>query len=210
MTIIMCSDQRLYPGDELLMVDGKSLVGLSHDEAVAVLKATQKLVQLVVATEHAEGESQNSSVQSIPFFDRQVDGGQSYHMMTASEAPAVAPEHLKSPLRNTFENDEFEMKNLSVSAKHLSSGLAETMFQDENVKTIEIRRSEGQPLGFSIRQGNNLRMPTKRPICVDVIDPQGAAGRTNELHEGDQLLKVNEISLENCTREEALDVLTVR
>ena len=33
------------------MVDGKSLVGLSHSEAVAVLKSTQQLVQLVVATE---------------------------------------------------------------------------------------------------------------------------------------------------------------
>ena len=33
------------------MVDGKSLVGLSHSEAVSVLKTTQQLVQLVVATE---------------------------------------------------------------------------------------------------------------------------------------------------------------
>lgn len=33
------------------MVDGKSLVGLSHSEAVGVLKSTQQLVQLVVATE---------------------------------------------------------------------------------------------------------------------------------------------------------------
>lgn len=33
------------------MVDGKSLVGLNHSEAVAVLKSTQQLVQLVVATE---------------------------------------------------------------------------------------------------------------------------------------------------------------
>lgn len=33
------------------MVDGKSLVGLTHSEAVSVLKTTQQLVQLVVATE---------------------------------------------------------------------------------------------------------------------------------------------------------------
>lgn len=220
MTIFMhaYSDQRLHPGDELLMVDGKSLVGLSHDEAVAVLKATQKLVQLVVATEHIEGESRDSSMQSIPeklitFLDRQVDSAQSYHMMTASEASAVVPEHHKSPLRNTFENDEFEMKNLSFSAKRPSSELADTMFQDarhENVKKVEIRRSEGQPLGFSIRQGKNPGMPTRRPIFVHAIDPRGAVGRSDQLHEGDQLLKVNEISLENCSREEALDVLTVR
>ena len=49
--VTQCRDGRLKPGDELLMVDGKSLVGLSHSEAVAVLKSTQQLVQLVVATE---------------------------------------------------------------------------------------------------------------------------------------------------------------
>ena len=45
------SDKRLKPGDELLMVDGKSLVGLTHSEAVGILKTTQQLVQLVVASE---------------------------------------------------------------------------------------------------------------------------------------------------------------
>lgn len=48
------------------MVNGKSLVGLTHNEAVDVLKSTRKLVQLVVATESTEGESVASSLQSIP------------------------------------------------------------------------------------------------------------------------------------------------
>ena len=51
---IFLSDGRLKPGDEILMVDSKSLVGLTHPEAVGVLKNTQQLVQLVVATEVSE------------------------------------------------------------------------------------------------------------------------------------------------------------
>ncbi|XP_029435221.1 LOW QUALITY PROTEIN: PDZ domain-containing protein 2 [Rhinatrema bivittatum] len=43
-------DGRLRSGDELLMVNGKSLVGLSHQEAVAVLRTAAGLVQLVVAS----------------------------------------------------------------------------------------------------------------------------------------------------------------
>ncbi|XP_076857183.1 PDZ domain-containing protein 2 isoform X2 [Brachyhypopomus gauderio] len=43
-------DGRLKPGDELLMISGHSLVGLSHQEAVAVLRSTAGLVQLVVAS----------------------------------------------------------------------------------------------------------------------------------------------------------------
>lgn len=48
------------------MVDGKSLVGLTHVEAVSVLKATKHLVQLVYATEVHDGYSLSSSISSIP------------------------------------------------------------------------------------------------------------------------------------------------
>uniref|UniRef100_A0A672NU29 PDZ domain-containing protein 2-like n=1 Tax=Sinocyclocheilus grahami TaxID=75366 RepID=A0A672NU29_SINGR len=43
-------DGRLKAGNELLMISGHSLVGLSHQEAVAVLRSTAGLVQLVVAS----------------------------------------------------------------------------------------------------------------------------------------------------------------
>ncbi|KAI3371826.1 hypothetical protein L3Q82_006678 [Scortum barcoo] len=43
-------DSRLCAGDELLMINGQSLVGLTHQEAVAILRSTTGLVQLVVAS----------------------------------------------------------------------------------------------------------------------------------------------------------------
>ncbi|RVE68686.1 hypothetical protein OJAV_G00095400 [Oryzias javanicus] len=43
-------DGRLHAGDELLMVNGQSLVGLTHQEAVAALRSTSGLVQLVVSS----------------------------------------------------------------------------------------------------------------------------------------------------------------
>ncbi|XP_045075499.1 PDZ domain-containing protein 2-like, partial [Coregonus clupeaformis] len=41
-------DGRLKAGDELLMINGQSLVGLSHSEAVSILRSSAGLVQLVV------------------------------------------------------------------------------------------------------------------------------------------------------------------
>lgn len=43
-------DGRLRAGDELLMVNGKLLVGLTHKEAVAILRSTTGLIQLLVAS----------------------------------------------------------------------------------------------------------------------------------------------------------------
>ena len=43
-------DGRLSLGDELLVINGHLLVGLSHEEAVAILRSATGVVQLVVAS----------------------------------------------------------------------------------------------------------------------------------------------------------------
>lgn len=47
---VVYRDGRLKRGDELLMINGQSLVGLTHQEAVDSLRSAPSLVQLVVAS----------------------------------------------------------------------------------------------------------------------------------------------------------------
>ncbi|XP_038151129.1 PDZ domain-containing protein 2 isoform X2 [Cyprinodon tularosa] len=60
-------DGRLHVGDELLMVNGQSLVGLTHQEAVSVLRSTTGLVQLVVSSwDESEVDFEHFPSTSLP------------------------------------------------------------------------------------------------------------------------------------------------
>lgn len=115
------------------MVNGKSLVGLTHNEAVDVLKSTQKLVQLVVATESTEGDSVASSLQSIPeailtraYHSPPLRSFSPLSIESSSSSPAavippaaatVGPELQQVPQRNTFLREEKGSAHLELQLK---------------------------------------------------------------------------------------------
>uniref|UniRef100_A0A667XZH2 PDZ domain containing 2 n=1 Tax=Myripristis murdjan TaxID=586833 RepID=A0A667XZH2_9TELE len=83
-------DGRLRAGDELLMINGQSLVGLSHQEAVAILRSAAGLVQLVVASrEESEVDFQRFPSTSLPDLFSTCSSSSSLSQIAASPPHSV-------------------------------------------------------------------------------------------------------------------------
>ncbi|KAM9810525.1 PDZ domain-containing protein 2 [Neosynchiropus ocellatus] len=84
-------DGRLQAGDELLMINGQSLVGLTHQEAVAVLRSTTGLIQLVVASrEESEVGFQHFPSTSLPDLLSTCSSSSSGSSMTGHRPPKTS------------------------------------------------------------------------------------------------------------------------
>lgn len=60
--IIFVRDGRLQEGDELLWINGHSLIGITQQEAVDLLRASPKLIQLVLSRQVEYAQSTISQV----------------------------------------------------------------------------------------------------------------------------------------------------
>ncbi|XP_029999251.1 PDZ domain-containing protein 2 isoform X2 [Sphaeramia orbicularis] len=116
-------DGRLHAGDELLMINGQSLVGLTHQEAVAILRSTTGLVQLVVASrEEADVGFQRFPSTSLPDLVNTCSSSSSLLPTLPCRSPqtSISSTSLHSPypplnLEKLVEQSEGEMSDDSCS-----------------------------------------------------------------------------------------------
>ncbi|XP_027894217.1 multiple PDZ domain protein isoform X4 [Xiphophorus couchianus] len=180
---------KLFSGDELLEVNGISLIGETHKEVVRILKELPICVYMTCCR---------------PAPDIQID------MDTVQPESDVFPTEYK--LKNNIssalvsevsETNDIEDPQDTVTEEAIGSPLA--MWEME-IQNIELERGEGG-LGFSILDYQDPLDPSKTVIVIRSLVPNGVAEMDGRLLPGDRLMYVNSTNLENATLEDAVQAL---
>ncbi|XP_028660975.2 multiple PDZ domain protein isoform X2 [Erpetoichthys calabaricus] len=183
---------KLFSGDELLEVNGISLVGENHKDVVKILKELPIHVSLVCGRPSQHMES-DSSASDLHF----------------PEEPLYLPEkaqiHL-SGLSGFTDTDDLKIEDIvmeGLAEDTLASSLA--MWEKE-VQHIELVKGDSG-LGFSILDYQDPVDPVKTVIVIRSLVPDGVAERDGRLLPGDRLMFVNDTNLENASLEDAVQAL---
>uniref|UniRef100_A0A3B4TXJ3 Multiple PDZ domain crumbs cell polarity complex component n=1 Tax=Seriola dumerili TaxID=41447 RepID=A0A3B4TXJ3_SERDU len=171
---------KLFNGDELLEVNGISLIGETHKEVVRILRELPLCVYMICC-------------RPAPHLPTDMDAVQ-----PESEALSTTPK-LKSS--SSFITHQPLLDNVTEEA--IGSPLA--MWELE-IQNIELEKGEGG-LGFSILDYQDPLDPAKTVIVIRSLVPNGVAEHDGRLLPGDRLMYVNTTNLENASLEDAVQAL---
>lgn len=193
------------PGDELLEVNGKRLMNLSHVEVLKILCDLPRKVRIVCARNNSIVRTTPGKVKTEGSVKRvsppPVPTCMSPFLVKAKSDGSIA----SSPTSSEIGNIPLAMgsQSKSRSLEPLSSGLA---LWSPEVQEIELIKGD-RGLGFSILDYQNPLRPKSTLIVIRSLVPGGAAQTDGRLIPGDRLVSVNDADVSNASLEEAVQAL---
>ncbi|XP_045067849.1 multiple PDZ domain protein isoform X2 [Coregonus clupeaformis] len=179
---------KLFSGDELLEVNGISLIGETHKEVVNILKELPVCVYMACC-------------RSAPLLKSDRDSGQPGLDEFATEPKMKIQGDLGSFL--VSEGSEGVATKENVTEETLGAPLA--MWETE-IQDIELEKGESG-LGFSILDYQDPIDPAKTVIVIRSLVSEGVAEQDGRLLPGDRLMFVNSTNLDNASLEDAVQAL---
>ncbi|XP_039733429.1 multiple PDZ domain protein isoform X8 [Pteropus medius] len=180
---------KLFSGDELLEVNGVTLLGENHQDVVNILKELPIEVTMVCCRRTVPPTTQ-SELDSLDLCDIEL-----------IEKPHVdLGEFIGS---SETEDPVLEMTDVGQNAEKVQGPLA---MWEADVQHIELEKGS-KGLGFSILDYQDPIDPASTVIIIRSLVPSGVAEKDGRLLPGDRLMFVNDVNLENSSLEEAVQAL---
>ncbi|XP_063644048.1 multiple PDZ domain protein isoform X10 [Pan troglodytes] len=180
---------KLFSGDELLEVNGITLLGENHQDVVNILKELPIEVTMVCCRRTVPPTTQ-SELDSLDLCDVEL-----------TEKPHVdLGEFIGS---SETEDPVLAMTDAGQSTEEVQAPLA---MWEAGIQHIELEKGS-KGLGFSILDYQDPIDPASTVIIIRSLVPGGIAEKDGRLLPGDRLMFVNDVNLENSSLEEAVEAL---
>eukprot|EP00042_Codosiga_hollandica_P034478 m.241308 g.241308 ORF g.241308 m.241308 type:complete len:1061 (-) comp54421_c0_seq1:287-3469(-) len=192
------TDGRLRVGDKLMSVNERSLLNVTHDEAVKTLQQTQKIVTLTVSRIIIQEDGAGSAAET-PQLEHQ---GSQPKLNSQPPAPAsMAKQHSSNNIPNANNGQPRAGSNPGESVPEVIDTLLEDVFE------IAFQRGPNG-LGFSIAGGTDHPIEMgNTSVYVTQLIPSGAAEIDGRLRPGDRLVEVNGVNVLSCPHEAVVRAL---
>lgn len=194
-------DGRLGNGDRLLEVNGFRLENITHEAAVAAVKASGDFVRLLIVKQlplsvlssEDSFSKQLLSSPSAPTSEAACSRSEESLSVTPnSRQVSVTAEAIESPVSVARCQEIFQCSESVVSVDAAFS---------RSPRTVVLRKNESG-LGFNIVGGE-----AGTGIFISFIQGGGVADLSGDLRLGDQILSVNGVNFSSISHEEAASIL---
>ncbi|XP_068774722.1 membrane-associated guanylate kinase, WW and PDZ domain-containing protein 3 isoform X2 [Struthio camelus] len=192
---------KLKVGDRISAVNGQSIIELSHDSIVQLIKDAGNVVTLtVVAEEEHRGppSGTNSAKQSPAPQHRPLETAQNSAERAAMEGEAG------KEVSNSYRLSWPEHKHLTQSDAGVASVIGSRHSQVQNLGCYPVELERGpRGFGFSLRGGKEYNMG----LFILRLAEDGPAIKDGRIHVGDQIVEINGEPTQGITHTRAIELI---